>query len=151
MADPPPATVAEDPTSTTTMAYQVLSSHHLLLVRSDTVTCIDFSATLRQSPHTSHFYYHDLLLPSNRSLEGGDHLILNIDKTIKQYEKQTPGHSLRLDPHFRLPNCPPCREPTCSLWWGNPSVRNTRSWFSTNFSKVRFMTNSTTTIPTTAG
>ena len=89
MADPPPATVAEDPTSTTTMAYQVLSSHHLLLVRSDTVTCIDFSATLRQSPHTSHFYYHDLLLPSNRSLEGGDHLILNIDKTIKQYERQT--------------------------------------------------------------
>ena len=137
MADPPPATVAEDPTTTntttTTMDYQVPSSD-IVLVRPGTVTSIDWIAALRQSPHSSHFYYHDLLLPSNRSLEGGDHLILSIDKTIKQCERQTetrtlrpPLNSLTRDHHFRLPNCPPCREPICSSWWGNPSVRNTRS------------------------
>ena len=138
MADPPPATVAEDPTTTTTtttttMTYQVVSPH-IFLVWPGTVTSIDWIAALRQSPHSSHFYYHDLLRPSNRSLEGGDHLILSIDKTIKQCERQTetrtlrpPLNSLTWDHHFRLPNCPPCREPICSSWWGNPSVRNTRS------------------------
>ena len=90
------------------------------------------------SPLISNTYYSmEKLLPRLwRNSKEINHIILII---LNHYTKTSIFYCIWCVNYkcvVRPRNCPPCRGPTVSSWWGNHSVRTTRSWYSRSCSKV---------------